>query len=106
MATSILAGLNEEATQQELLGGVLVLLSSILEKMPRVDGADRLLVSHSESNPAVTVSSGTVTTVTTVTTVGTVSNQTNIGGRDASNMAYAAANAGSMHIYNNLIFGA
>lgn len=101
MATSILAGLNEEATQQELLGGVLVLLSSILEKMPRVDGADRLLVSHSESSPAVTIASAQ--TLATLTTLG---NQTNIGGRDASHMAYAAANAGSMHIYNNLIFGA
>lgn len=103
MATSILAGLNEEATQQELLGGVLVLLSAMLEKMPRVDVNDRLLVNPSESTSPVTVSSGTVTTVTTV---GTVSNQTNVGGRDASHMAYAAANAGSMHIYNNLIFGA
>ncbi len=101
MATSILAGLNEEATQQEMLGGILVLLSSMLEKMPRVDGADRLLVSHSESSPAVTIAAAQ--TLATLTTLG---NQTNIGGRDASHMAYAAANAGSMHIYNNLIFGA
>ena len=93
-----------EATQQELLGGALVLLSAILEKMPRVDVNDRLMVNPSESTSPVTVSSGTVTTVTTVTTVGTVSNQTNIGGRDASHAAYALANSGAMHIYDNINF--
>jgi hypothetical protein len=96
---NLLGELSNETTQQELLGGVLVLLSSILEKMPRVDGADRMVVSHSESSPAVTIASAQ--TLATLTTLG---NQTNVGGRDASHMAYAAANAGSMHIYNNLIF--
>lgn len=92
-----------EATQQELLGGALALLSAILEKMPRVDVNDRLLVNPSEVTSAVTIGSGTVTTVTTV---GTMTNQTNVGGRDASHIAYASANAGAMHIYNNLVFGA
>ncbi len=95
--------LSLEATQQELLGGALMLLSAILEKMPRVDVNDRLMVNPSESTSPVTVASGTVTTVTTLATL---TNQTNIGGRDASHVAYALANAGSVNIYNNLVFGA
>ena len=98
-----LGELNLEATQQEMLGGTLMLLSAILEKMPRVDANDRLLVNPSESTSPVTISSGTVTTVTTVASVTALANQTNIGGRDASNMAYAAANAGALHIYDKII---
>ncbi len=98
-AQSILGGINQEATQQELLAQATLLLAAILEKMPRLDGNDRLVVNPSESTAPVTVSSGTVTTVTTVATVG---NQTSIGGRDAAHVAYAMANAGAMHIYNNI----
>ena len=76
------------------LDEVVYLLSSILEKLPRVDAADRLLVSHSESNPTVSIASAqTLATVTTLT---------NVGGRDAAHAAFALANAGAMHIYDNI----
>jgi len=39
-ATSLLGGINQEASQQELLAQATFLLYSILEKMPRVDTAD------------------------------------------------------------------
>lgn len=83
--------------QQVTLDTLAMLLAAIIEKMPRVDVADRVLVSHAESNPAVTISSGTVTTCATL------SNQTNIGGRDASHAAFALANIGTAHIYNNIV---
>lgn len=76
---------------------LIYLLNQILEKMPRVDGADRLMVSHAESNPTVAIASAQ--TVATVTTVGAV---TNIGGRDAAHTAFALANMGALHIYNNI----
>lgn len=76
-------------------------LYSILEKMPRIDAADRLLVSHAESNPTVSISSNQ--TVATVTTVANVAAITQIGGRDVAHLAFAAANAGAMHIYNNIL---
>ena len=88
------ADLATEDTTQTLL----YLLTAILEKMPRVDNADRLVITSVEAgSQAVTVSSGTVTTVSTV------SNQTNLGGRDATNIPQAVANMGTAHIYNNII---
>lgn len=88
------ADLATEDTTQTLL----YLLTAILEKMPRVDNADRLVITSVEAgSQAVTVSSGTVTTVTTV------GNQTSLGGRDVTNIPYAVANMGTAHIYNNII---
>ena len=84
------ADLATEDTTQTLL----YLLTAILEKMPRVDNADRLVITSVEAGShAVTVSSGTVT----------VGNQTNLGGRDAANIPQAVANMGTAHIYNNII---
>lgn len=94
MAQSLLAGLNLEETQQELLTQMTYLLLGIFEKMPRLDSNDRLIVNPSESTAPVAISSGTVSTV---------SNITNVGGRDATNIAYATANIGCAHIYNNII---
>lgn len=67
------------------------LLTAILEKMPRVDAADRLMVSHAESNPTVAFASNQ-----------TVTGLTNIGGRDAAHTAFALANVGALHIYDNI----
>lgn len=91
MAQSLLAGLNLEETQQELLTQMTYLLVGILEKMPRLDGNDRLIVNPSESTSPITISSGTV------------SNITALGGKDSANIAYATANIGCAHIYNNII---
>ena len=104
-ATSILGGISQEATQQELLAHATILLAAILENMPRTDANARAIVNTSDQgNVTVALAaSQTLGTVTTVNTVSTVSNQTNIGGRDASNTAYALANMGTAHIYNNII---
>ena len=98
MATSILGGINQEVTQQELLTQATMLLAAIFEKLPRTDANDRMVCNLSDQgNVSTTIASGTVSTVSTV------SNQTNIGGRDASHVAYAMANIGTAHIYNQII---
>lgn len=104
-ATSILGGISQEATQQELLAHATLLLAAILENMPRTDANARAIVNTSDQgNVTVAIAaSQTLSTVATVNTVTTVGNQTNIGGRDASNTAYALANMGTAHIYNNII---
>ena len=98
-ATSILGGISQEATQQELLAHATLLLAAILESMPRTDANARAIVNTSDQGN-VTVALAASQTLTTVSTVG---NQTNIGGRDASNTTYALANMGTAHIYNNII---
>lgn len=98
-ATSILGGISQEATQQELLAHATTLLAAILESMPRTDANARAIVNTSDQG-SVTVA---LAASQTLATVSTVSNQTNIGGRDASNTAYALANMGTAHIYNNII---
>ena len=98
-ATSILGGIGQEATQQELLAHATLLLSAILESMPRTDANQRAIVNTSDQGN-VTVALAATQTLATVTTL---YNQTNIGGRDASNTAYAMANMGTAHIYNNII---
>mgnify|MGYP003408006930 FL=1 len=84
------------------LEAALLMLAAILESMPRTDANARAIVNTSDQGN-VTVAIAATQTLATVTTVGTVSNQTNIGGRDASNTAYAMANMGTAHIYNNII---
>lgn len=101
-ATSILGGISQEATQQELLAHATILLAAILESMPRTDANARAIVNTSDQGN-VTVALAASQTLATVSTVSTVSNQTNIGGRDASHAAYALANMGTAHIYNNII---
>ena len=98
-ATSILGGIGQEATQQELLAHATLLLAAILESMPRTDANARAIVNTSDQGN-VTVALAASQTLATVTTVG---NQTNIGGRDASHAAYALANMGTAHIYNNIL---
>lgn len=78
----------------QLSDTLLYMVASILEKMPRVDAADRLVVTHSESNPTVSLASAQ--------TLATLSDQTNIGGRSAAHMTYAMANAGALHIYDKI----
>ena len=94
-ATSILGGISQEATQQELLAHATLLLAAILENMPRTDANARAIVNTSEQ--------GITTVAIAAAQTLAVSNQTNIGGRDASNTAYALANMGTAHIYNNII---
>ena len=91
-AESLVSDLNRmpSAFQDDLI----YLLSAILEKMPRVDAADRLMVSHAESSPTVAFASNQ--------DLRTVTGLTNIGGRDAAHTAFALANVGALHIYDNI----
>jgi hypothetical protein len=113
-AESILGGINQEATQQELLAQATLILLAILEKMPRVDVNDRLMVNPSESTANVVVSSGTVTTVSTVTALTTAADLTRLNNMGTSGITSKPAdavplhlsNAGAMHIYNNILVSA
>lgn len=94
-AESILGNISQEATQAELLGGVVTLLAAMLDKMPRVDVNDRLIVNPSESTSPVTVASGTITTVTALQNMGSLS-------RPADAIPLHLGNAGALHIYDNI----
>ena len=89
MAQSILGGINQEATQQELLSSAVLLLAAIAEKLPRVTGNDQAAVSVE----------GTVTVALAASQ--TLANINATGGKfvtgDNLNMA------GTQHIYNNII---
>lgn len=78
--------------------GMQYLLSSILEKMPRVDAADRLIMNAGEVTQTIAIS--TNQDIRNVT--GAVASITALGGRDAAHAAYALANAGALHIYDNI----
>ncbi len=102
---SILGGINQEATQQELLGEAILLLAAILERLPRVDAADRMLVSHAESNPTVAIAAAQ--TLATLTTAADVTRINNFGAsattsKPADAIPMHVANAGVMHIYDNI----
>lgn len=85
-----------EPTLQEILSAVAFFLSGIYEKMPRIDTNDRLIVSHAESNPSVSITaSQTLATVTTLTSLGTNS-------AVANSVPYNLSNTGALHIYNNI----
>lgn len=81
-----------ETTQEQLLAHATLLLSAILEKMARVDTADRM---------AVSIETGTVTTLTTLTTQGTLQSLGTLS-RPADGIPHHLSNAGVMHIYNNI----
>ena len=91
--------LNLEATQQEMLAQMTLLLAAILEKLPRVDTNDRVMVSHAESNPTVSIAASQ--TLTTLTTQGTLQNLGALS-RPADGIPHHISNAGAMHIYDNI----
>ena len=95
MAQSIFGGINQEATQQELLSSAVLLLAAIAEKLPRVTGNDQAAVSVEGT---VTVALAANQTLANINALGNI-NAT--GGKfvtgDNLNMA------GTQHIYNNII---
>lgn len=100
-AESILGGINQEATQQELLAQATLVLLAILEKMPRVDAADRLIVNHESA----------LSTITTLTTAADLTRLNNMGtsgitSKPADAVPLHLSNAGAMHIYNNILVSA
>lgn len=105
---NLFGDVNLEATQQEMLAQMTLLLAAILEKLPRVDTADRVLVSHAESNPTVNLAaSQTLTTLTTLTTAADLTRLNNFGtsgvtSKPADAIPLHISNAGAMHIYDNI----
>ena len=99
MAESILGGISQEATLQELLGTTVVLLAAILEKLPRTTGNDQAAVSV-EGTATVALASNQ--TLTTVTTVGTVTNAAQLGGKPALAVADSITQVGALHLYDKI----
>lgn len=85
------------------MGTVIYLLAAILDKLPRIDANDRLIVNASEISPASTPVSGTVS-VSTVTSVTAVAGINSIG----TNLAVVnavpmhLANAGANYLYDRI----
>lgn len=103
-STSVLGGISSEATQQELLSQTTLLLAAILERLPRTDTMDRLIVNASEINPTVAIAaSQTLGTVTTVTTCSTVSNVSQVAGQNSDMVPKFLSNTSSHYLYNNII---
>jgi hypothetical protein len=105
---NLLGELSLEASQQELLAQATYYLAAILDKLPRIDNNDRVIVNTSDQgNVTVALAAAqTLGTVTTVSTVSALSNQTSLGGRDMSHAQMMQANAGCMHIYHNILVSA
>lgn len=95
-----LAGISEEETQQLLL----LVLSEIRDRLPRLDTLDRAAVSIEASSATVTatISSGTVTTASDVTRInGFGVNGVTFRPADAAPVHWA--NAGAEHIYRQIV---
>ena len=81
-----------ETTQEQLLAHATLLLSAILEKMARVDTADRM---------AVSIETGTVRTLTDLTRLNNFGTS-GVTSKPADAIPMHLANAGTMHIYDNI----
>lgn len=78
---------------------MLYFMSALLDKAPRLDTNDRMMVNTSESTIP------TVSTVTTLTTCGTVTNMTNLNnfaGGNAAQIPFQISNMGAVHLYNQI----
>ena len=97
-SVSILGGISQESTQEQLLSEMTLLLSAILDRLPRTDTLDRMVVNASEVNQTVAIaSSQTLATVTTVTNVNQISGQ-------SVDFVPKVLSGGSVQtIYNNII---
>lgn len=92
------AGLSQEETNQ----GILLLLSQILEKLPRLDVNDRQIVHLEQSSGAVINTVVGVSTVNDVSRIGSFGINASGYTLNATYFAQHAANAGSVHIYNQI----
>lgn len=94
-STSVLGGISSEATQEQLLSQTTLLLSQILERLPRTDTMDRLVVNASEVNPTVAIAASQ--------TLATVTNVNQVAGQGVHFVPVMMGNSGFQHIYNNII---
>lgn len=96
-----LANIAQDDTIQalnQLNDTMLFFLSAMLEKMPRVDANDRLVVNLTD----MTNTLGTVSTVTTVSAVTNLTNLNNISGGNAVLVPYNLTTMGASILYNNI----
>lgn len=99
---NLFGDVNLEATQQEMLAQMTLLLAAILEKLPRVDTADRVMVSHAESSPTVSIAaSQTLATLTDMTRLNNFGTS-GVTSKPADAIPLHISNAGAMHIYDNI----
>lgn len=84
----------EDVSTEATLDNVVQVLMWILDKLPRTDNFDRAIVSLNDTGGS------TVTLASTV--VSTVQNA-GASSRPLDSVYMHAANAGAMHIYNNII---
>lgn len=94
-STSILGGISQESTQEQLLSQATLLLSAILDKLPRTDTMDRLIVNASEVNPTVAIAASQ--------TLGTVTNLNQVAGQTVDFIPRAMSNSAAQFLYNNII---
>ena len=86
------AALSQQETQEMML----LLLSQILDKLPRMDANDRLMVNMGETTPAgVTAVQTGAGSVIGVQTLGSAS-------REAGGIPAHIANMGAKHLYDNI----
>ena len=88
---NLFGDVNLEATQQEMLAQMTMLLAAILKKLPRVDLADRAMVSLADTPPV-------VSDLNRLNNFGTSS----VTSKPADAIPLHISNAGAMHIYDNI----
>lgn len=86
----------EDMATEATLDDVLKVLMWILDKLPRTDQLDRAIVSLNDTGGSTVTVSNASLLVSGVQTLGAAS-------RPADAMHLHAAQAGAMHIYNNII---
>lgn len=85
----------KEPTLNELLTHMTLLLTAILDKLPRLDGNDRVLINGSEIAAAAMANLTTVTTLTGLSSLGAQL-------RPADAIPLHMSNAGAMHLYDRI----
>jgi hypothetical protein len=93
MPDSILAGLNEEATQQQLMDQLTLLLSALLDRAPRIDLNRRQIVRIEAMDGGLTLA--TLTALSQMQNMGSLA-------RPADAIPMHLSNIGAAHIYDNV----
>jgi hypothetical protein len=90
----------DDSAEEDLLSSldaVVLLLSAMMEKMPRVDVNDRMAVN-------IETGSVTVSSLPTLATLTNLTNLNNFSGGNAAPLPYHMSNIGAAHIYNQIEF--
>jgi hypothetical protein len=101
------ADIASETTQSEikqLADAMLFFATALLDKLPRLDNADRSAVNVETGTVAVSSlpTLAAVTTVSTLTTLTNLNNVNNFSGGNANLVPYNLSDAGLMRIYDGI----